>query len=44
VSTQITGTLVRYYAICPREAWLTAHKIEKHLLGHETYEPYVSRW
>jgi CRISPR-associated exonuclease Cas4 len=28
VSTQITGTLVWYYAICPREAWLMAHEME----------------
>jgi CRISPR-associated exonuclease Cas4 len=28
VSTQITGTLVWYYAICPREAWLMAHELE----------------
>jgi len=24
----ITGTLIWYYAICPREAWLMAHQIE----------------
>ena len=24
----ITGTLVWYYAICPREAWLMAHQME----------------
>jgi len=28
VSDQITGTLVWYYAICPREAWLMAHELE----------------
>lgn len=28
MSTQITGTLVWYYAICPREAWLMAHEME----------------
>lgn len=28
MSTQITGTLVWYYAICPREAWLMAHQLE----------------
>ena len=28
MSTRITGTLVWYYAICPREAWLMAHEIE----------------
>ena len=28
MSTQITGTLVWYYAICPREAWLMAHEVE----------------
>lgn len=28
MSTSITGTLVWYYAICPREAWLMAHEIE----------------
>jgi CRISPR-associated exonuclease Cas4 len=28
VSTEVTGTLVWYYAICPREAWLMAHEIE----------------
>jgi hypothetical protein len=28
MSTQVTGTLVWYYAICPREAWLMAHEIE----------------
>jgi len=28
VSTHITGTLVWYYTICPREAWLMAHKME----------------
>ena len=28
MSTEITGTLVWYYAICPREAWLMAHQME----------------
>lgn len=28
MSTNITGTLVWYYAICPREAWLMAHQME----------------
>ncbi len=28
MSTEITGTLVWYYAICPREAWLMAHQVE----------------
>src|SRR5215212_8228861 len=28
VSTEVTGTLVWYYAICPREAWLMAHEME----------------
>lgn len=28
MSTQVTGTLVWYYAICPREAWLMAHEME----------------
>ena len=28
MSDQITGTLVWYYAICPREAWLMAHELE----------------
>lgn len=28
MSTTITGTLVWYYAICPREAWLMAHEME----------------
>lgn len=28
MSTAITGTLVWYYAICPREAWLMAHQME----------------
>lgn len=28
MSTNITGTLVWYYAICPREAWLMAHEME----------------
>jgi CRISPR-associated exonuclease Cas4 len=28
VTTSITGTLVWYYAICPREAWLMAHQME----------------
>jgi len=28
VSTTVTGTLVWYYAICPREAWLMAHEME----------------
>ncbi len=28
MSTNITGTLVWYYAICPREAWLMAHELE----------------
>jgi CRISPR-associated exonuclease Cas4 len=28
VSTEVTGTLVWYYAICPREAWLMAHQME----------------
>ncbi len=26
--SSITGTLVWYYAICPRECWLIAHQIE----------------
>ena len=26
--TPLTGTLVWYYAICPRECWLMAHQIE----------------
>jgi CRISPR-associated exonuclease Cas4 len=28
MSNEITGTLVWYYAICPREAWLMAHEME----------------
>jgi CRISPR-associated exonuclease Cas4 len=28
LSAEVTGTLVWYYAICPREAWLMAHEIE----------------
>ena len=28
MSTDVTGTLVWYYAICPREAWLMAHELE----------------
>lgn len=28
MSTEVTGTLVWYYAICPREAWLMAHELE----------------
>jgi CRISPR-associated exonuclease Cas4 len=28
MSTNITGTLVWYYAICPMEAWLMAHEME----------------
>ncbi len=28
MSTNITGTLVWYYAVCPREAWLMAHEME----------------
>lgn len=28
MSTTVTGTLVWYYAICPREAWLMAHQME----------------
>ncbi len=28
MSAEITGTLVWYYAICPREAWLMAHEVE----------------
>ncbi len=28
MSTTVTGTLVWYYAICPREAWLMAHELE----------------
>src|SRR5215218_2580730 len=28
MSTEITGTLVWYYTICPREAWLMAHEME----------------
>jgi CRISPR-associated exonuclease Cas4 len=28
MSTTITGTLVWYHAICPREAWLMAHEVE----------------
>ena len=36
MSTQITGTLVWYYAICPREAWLMAHEVVKVLkIGRE---------
>jgi CRISPR-associated exonuclease Cas4 len=27
-SEHLTGTLVWYYAICPRECWLMAHQIE----------------
>src|SRR5215218_3537548 len=28
MSTEVTGTLLWYYAICPREAWLVAHEME----------------
>ncbi len=28
MSATVTGTLVWYYSICPREAWLMAHEIE----------------
>ncbi len=28
MSTEVTGTLVWYHAICPREAWLMAHELE----------------
>lgn len=28
MDTPLTGTLVWYYAICPRECWLMAHQIE----------------
>ena len=28
MSAEVTGTLVWYYAICPREAWLMAHELE----------------
>lgn len=28
MNTPVTGTLVWYYAICPREAWLMAHQVE----------------
>ena len=28
MNTEVTGTLVWYYAICPREAWLMAHEME----------------
>jgi hypothetical protein len=28
MSTGGTGTLVWYYAVCPREAWLIAHQME----------------
>ena len=28
MTTPVTGTLVWYYAICPREAWLMAHQVE----------------
>src|SRR5215218_9678455 len=28
MSTEVTGTLLWYYAICPREAWLMAHEME----------------
>lgn len=28
MSTEVTGTLVWYHAICPREAWLMAHEME----------------
>jgi CRISPR-associated exonuclease Cas4 len=28
MSIEATGTLVWYYAVCPREAWLIAHQME----------------
>jgi CRISPR-associated exonuclease Cas4 len=28
MSNEVTGTLVWYYAVCPREAWLIAHQME----------------
>src|SRR5215218_6413571 len=28
MSTEVTGTLLWYYAICPREAWLMGHEVE----------------
>jgi len=28
LTTPVTGTLVWYFAICPREAWLMAHQVE----------------
>ncbi|MGI8540752.1 MAG: CRISPR-associated protein Cas4 [Rubrobacteraceae bacterium] len=28
MTTPVTGTLVWYFSICPREAWLMAHQVE----------------
>ncbi len=28
MSDEVTGTLVWYYAICPRQVWLMAHEVE----------------
>jgi CRISPR-associated exonuclease Cas4 len=28
LTTTVTGTLVWYFSICPREAWLMAHQVE----------------
>lgn len=28
MTASVTGTLVWYYSICPREAWLMAHQVE----------------
>ncbi len=33
----VTGTLIWYYAICPREAWLMAHQLEPYP-DHELLE------
>jgi len=45
---QITGTLIWYYYICPREVWLMAHKLNPNqedsflkigrLLGQDAYK------
>ncbi|MGI6611778.1 MAG: CRISPR-associated protein Cas4 [Limnochordia bacterium] len=28
VETRVTGTLIRYYYVCTREVWFTAHQLE----------------
>jgi CRISPR-associated protein Cas2 len=41
MSTRITGTLVWYYAICPREARLMAHEVAKVLKFGREYLDHI---